>query len=511
MQSIRKKSFAAEQLAKRQKKNPWPWIIAGIAVAVVVIGIGYSLLSRYKVKVEPVTEEVIPETEHIKSVAVLPFVDMSPDEDQKYLGDGIADTIISNLTKIRNIRVIDRTSSFEFRGEKNTIDIIGEKLNVDAVLEGSVQKIGDQIRITTQFVRVSDHSHLFSKIYDASFDDIFSIQDEISSSIVEMLEIEVLASERDWLNQITTENVEAFRYFLLASDVENNLGHMEDYLKKAVELDPGFAHAWAGLGYMAMWIENDIQKAKGLLEKALSLQPDLAWAYSILFHINLRIEFDFPSAERNIKKALSLSPGSDWAHRGYADYLRTMGKQEQALRELEQSLDINPRSHQLYQVMMAVYIEMEEYDKALEMFERVQKISPENRWPTLHLGRLHYLTGNFGEAEKAFRKHYTGNNPVVLENNMHMGIIYAMSGNREKAEEVIRILTTDESLPSSNVSIAQIYAALGDNDRAFEWIEKALEKREHPLEFFKVDLEWKNLRSDPRYNEMLKKIGLPVD
>jgi len=230
-----KKSFAAEQLALRQKNKVSPviWVLVGVFVVALIAG-GYVIYQNSAVKEEA-------ETEQIKWIAVLPFADMSLEKDQEYLGDGIADEIINDLSHVEGLSVIDRTSSFEYKGKENAIDEISEKLNVQYVLEGSVKKAGKMLRITAQLINVDDHSHLFSKEYDREYnvDDILAIENEISQAIVEHLKITLLETEKTAITRRSTDDTEAWELYMLGRHAMDSLnkGKAADYFRQLRSLE----------------------------------------------------------------------------------------------------------------------------------------------------------------------------------------------------------------------------------------------------------------------------------
>ena len=216
MPSPLKKSFAAEQLERQKKsKKPWLWFIVGIVVAVVVIGVVYNLLSRYQFKVEPVTETVAPPTDEIPSIAVLPFINMSDDTKQDYFCDGMSEEITNALTNVGGLRVIARTSTFFFKGKDYKVQDVGKELNVETVLEGSVRKADNQLRITAQLINVADESHIWSDAYNRELEDVFAIQEEISLAIVKALKGKLLTNEKTAIEKRHTEDIEAYNLYLM--------------------------------------------------------------------------------------------------------------------------------------------------------------------------------------------------------------------------------------------------------------------------------------------------------
>ena len=501
MPSIRKKSFAAEQLARQQQKkvSPVVWVLVGIVVVVLVVG-GYVIYQRSAAE-----KQVETETQNIRSIAVLPFVDMSPEKDQAYLGDGIADAIINAINNVGELRVIDRTSSFQFRGKENAIDEIAEKLTVDAVLEGSVHKQEKRLRIMAQLIKVSDHSHFFLKNYDIDFSDIFTVQDSISLLVLKELKFTLMGKEKAAIVRRYTNDPDAYELYLqglyYADLGSNSQGKAREYFQQAIDKDPDFALAYAGLARVSRREEQ-----KALLNKALELDGNLCEAYSLLAWISLSEYWDFQAAEMNIKRALELNPGNYEAFEVYSCYLRAMGRYEEALEVVHKAQELNPLPWFSYGQAIALYLRLGKYEEARAQFKKAMEMNPESMYAKYHLARIEYLSGNYDKALEfwqAVLKDYPEYERTSL---LRIAYIHALSGNKDKAEKILQEQIIDSN---SGYSIALVYTALGDRDNAFIWLEKSYEKKTQNLIWLKSDPEFDPLRSDPRYKELTDKIGLP--
>lgn len=527
MPSIRKKSFAAEQLARQKKKNPWPWIIAGIAVAVVVLGIGYALLSRHQVEVKPVTEETAPPAEKITSIAVLPFVNMSTDPEQVPFCDGIADAIISALTHVGDLRVIARSSSFAFRGDAVNIRAVGDTLDADWVLEGSVQKAGNELRITAQLINAQDLSHLFSNVYEKELKDVFAIQEEIAQSVVDSLKIKLLDSERTAIEKRYTENIEAFnlysqgRFHWYKRNYEGYMRALECY-EKALELDSNYALAYTGIadtymtlsGYAFMPPEEAIRQAKKAVKRALEIDDMLAEAHVSSAKVILSYNWDdWARCENEFKRAIELKPGYALAHHWYSDYLRAMGRLDEALTEIKNALEIDPISPIQYTNLANVYMYLGDYDEALEQCHKGLEINSHFFPLYSFIGDIELEKRNFKNAIQSYQKSLDLTEGYDYAEGA-LGCAYGLSGDRDKAEKILAsLIERIDREYISPISIAAVYFGLGENDRGFDWLERAYNERTSWLPFYLMHYKfsplWQHLSQDPHFIALVKKMNLP--
>ena len=513
MPSPFKKSFAAEQLKRQQQeKKTGLWIFLAVVGVVVVVG-GFALYSRFGAK-----EESAPEKEKIKSIAVLPFEDLSPDKDQEWFCNGISESILNALTNVKDLRVIARTSSFEFKGKENIISEIGEKLNVEAILEGSVLKSGNRLLITSQLVNVADESHIFSNQYDCEVEDVFAILKEISLAVVDEVKGELLTNEKASIEKRPTEDQEAYELYLLGKHFMNKRGKGFEkgleYFQQAVEKDPGFALAYAGLAESYDWLgyegiitpEEAWSKAREMAEKALKIDDTLAEAHTVLADVSFLYDRDWDAAERGFKKAIALNPGYSTAHLFYSYYLSIMGRLDEELVEKKQALEIDPLSVGLYSSLSYYYCKMGSYEEAMEQIHKMTEIDPNHVVLYWSLGYLHSFQGNYKESINAFQK------SIKLGGKYDhlLGYLYALSGERDKAAQILHALIEKKKTNYySSAKIAMVYAGLDETDKAFEWLEKANDEHDSVLINFINAPYFDHLHSDPRFKALLKKMGLP--
>ncbi|UCE41505.1 MAG: protein kinase [Candidatus Aminicenantes bacterium] len=460
-----------------------------------------------------------PKTE--KSIAVLPFVNMSADPEQEYFCDGMAEELINALTHIKNLRVVARTSAFSFKGKGVEIGEIGRKLKVDKVLEGSVRKAGNRLRITAQLVNVEDGYHLWSERYDRQMEDIFTIQDEVTLAIVDELKVELLGEEKKKVVRRYTEKSEAYNLYLKGLYFWNKRtreGYEKaiQFFQEAIEHDPSYAPAYAGLAdtfsvlafYGFSSPRELFPKAKAVAQKALEIDDTLAEAHSSLGYIQIIYDWDWSAAESSHKRALELNPGCDKAHLYYAAYLIMMGCFDEAIAEVKLAMEIDPLSIKLHTELGNYLRWSGRLDEAMEQLQKALEMDPNSGFTNAHLGLCYAQKKRYEEAIGALQKaiELIGISPFFLG---YLASYYARAGKKERAAKILQELDgMSQKTYIPPLSVAIVYAELGELDTAFEWVEKAYEERDTFVASFKTWPEFEKLRSDPRSNVLLKKIGL---
>jgi serine/threonine protein kinase/tetratricopeptide (TPR) repeat protein len=454
------------------------------------------------------------------SIAVLSFVDLSPKKDYEYLCEGIPETLINALTKINDLYVPARASAFWFKGKEQEINEIGQKLNVNTVLRGSIQVIGDRIRITPQLINVENGSYLWSNSYDRKFEDVFAIQDEIAQEIVRALKIKLLGEKEASLVKNYTENPQAYSLYLQGRHLWNkrtaeDIKKAIDYFNQAVALDPKYALAFVGLAdcylmlpqYGRSPIKEVLPKARAVVSKALEIDKTLAEAHASLGTI-LRYEFDWENAEKEFKRAIELNPNYATAHHWYHILLRFQGRLDEATEEIERAKELDPLSPIINTSLGYIFYLKREYDQAIQQHRKTLELNQNFGIGRLRLGECYLQKGMFEEAIAEFQKARTLflNSPYGLGN---LGNAYALIGEKNKAIEVLTNLKgLSKQGYSLNYDIAFIYCGLGDKEMAFEWLERAYKEKEEGMMYLKVDPCWESLRSDPRHKSLIKRMNL---
>ncbi|UCF05843.1 MAG: protein kinase [bacterium] len=457
-----------------------------------------------------------------RSIAVLPFVDMSPQKDQEYFCDGLAEELINALAHIKPLRVVARTSAFSFKGGKYDVREIGEKLNVDTVLEGSIRKAGERLRITAQLVSAADGYHLWSEKYDRKLEDIFAIQDEISLAIVDKLKMELLGEEAARLVKRGTENLEAYdlymrgRFFWEKRGL--NVKKAIEYFEQAIEKDPSYAEAYAGIadsyyilsfyGYLPSREAIPIARENAL--KALEINDTIAEAHSALGMIYQYHDWDGSAAERKFRRALELNPNYSPAHYWYAAMLSLTDRDEEMLRENERAIEVDPLSVQAHTMHGWCLLGRLKLDQAEEKLKRALELNPDFVLAHWLLGQTYCLMSKDDEAIAELRKavELSSRNPWILST---LGFVYGKMGRTAEAREVLTELRerSDHEYVQSYY-FAYVHAGLGELEETLTWLEKAYEAHEQWLivigAFGVMEPGFKTFQDDPRFQAFIRKI-----
>jgi TolB-like protein/Tfp pilus assembly protein PilF/tRNA A-37 threonylcarbamoyl transferase component Bud32 len=468
------------------------------------------------------TRMVAVENKTSPSIAVLPFVDMSPAKDQEYFCDGLAEELINALTQIEGLHVVARTSAFSFKGQHLDVREIGKRLNVETVLEGSVRKAGNRLRITGQLVKVDDGYHLWSEKYDRNMDDIFAIQDEISEVIVSKLKPTLLKSEEAKLAKRHTVPVETYelylkgRYFLNKA-TEEALRKAVDYFEQAIAIDPDYAQAYAGLAdsylnlpfYSFSKRQEAYQKGRRAAVRALEIDDTLAEAHTSLGLVKYAYDWDWKGAEKEIKQAIELNPGYASAHLFYAHYLVGVNRLDEAIAEMEQAYKLDPLCLQINVDIGFILYFAGRYDRAMKAFQKMIELDPNHPYGHIGLGLVYLQKLMTDEALVELERGKEASGSEETAEDIYIAFGYAAVGKRDKALDVLTsLLARSEIEYVSPFMLAEVYWALGDIEKGFEWLEKACDVGDVWLLYIQVSPGLAPLRSDPRYKAILRKMGL---
>jgi serine/threonine protein kinase/Flp pilus assembly protein TadD len=466
-----------------------------------------------------------PETEELKwqnSIAVLPFVDLSPERDQEYFCDGMAEELINVLSKVEKLQVASRTSSFQFKEKGYDIHDIGRKLKVKTALEGSIRKAGNRLRITAQLVNVDDGYHLWSEKYDREMEDIFAIQDEISLAIIDKLKLKLLKEEKATFIKRYTDDLEAYDLYLKGRyfwnrRYEGGLQKGLEYFNQTIKKDPLYAPAYAGiadslsiLGLFA-WLppKEAFPKAKATALKAIEIDDKLAEAYTSLGWINMLYDWDWAAAEKALKRALEIDPNYAIGQLWYALYFSYLGRLEEATAEIIKALRLEPLSLLINVNRGFILYFKRLYDEAIEQCLKTIEMDPNYLLSYWFLGAGYMGKGMWKEAISAEEKAValSEGSPYFIG---YLGYAYALSGQKDKALTTLNQLeklSKEKYVP--NYPKAMIYLGLGEKDQMFEYLEKAYEAREPVLALSsKAAPYFDSVRSDPKFKALLKKMGL---
>ena len=473
----------------------------------------------FKSATAPATEQIaatksIPQ----KSIAVLPFLNLSADKNDEYLSDGMTEELLNVLTKVKSLHVPGRSSSFAFKG-KNEDDIfrkVGEQLHVNTVLEGSVRKAGDKLRITAQLVNVADGYHLWSETYDRDMKDILAMESDVARRVVEALQVQLGVDEERAFAKKPTENPEAHRLYLLgryhfAKFTRAGWTNAIHYFEQALQVDPNFALAYCGLADTYGWAGGQLMpgreawaKEMELAQKALDLDPNLAEAHlsmgTALFSV-----LGPHASEKELDRAEELNPNLPLIYDQYGWTFSEMGRFDDAIAAEKKALQLDPLNTFLNTDLAFFLYWAHRYEEATTQIRKTLELDPNNAFAHSILGWCLIWKGNKAEATAEFQKATTLDDlPWYVSS---LGYAYAASGDRAKAEQILHHL--DELAKQRYVSPANraaVYLGLGDNEKALDWLEKAYEDRDPIFWWINGDQLYDSVRNEPRFQAIIKKV-----
>ncbi len=458
-------------------------------------------------------------------IAVLPLANYSPDVADDYFADGMTEELIYRLSQIRGLRVIAHTSVMHYKGARKRVREIGEELGVGAVLEGSVRKAGSRVRITAQLVDARTEEHLWSVAYERELEDVFAIQRDIAHEVAEALEVQLLAGDRRQLAKEATESTEAYTLYLKGRHfwnqrTEEGLERGIEYFQEALEADPSFAPAHAGLAdsFAIMTGEGLLTPEEGYplaleqAHEALRKDPDLAEAHVSLAWLLWRYQHDATQAEREFRRALRSNPSYTTAHHWYALFLAAHGRFEEAVREIRRALELDPLSPLINVACGQVMFMARQFDEARSYYRSALELAPvEQRWQ-IQLGYVSVCIAAGNEESAALslaevERDTAGHPGATAWVRGLQGMLAAAQGDLERARATLEELTTGEPSGGQAWVLGLLATALGDVDQALTWFEQAWLSHDVSTIWFKVHPALDGIRHHPRYEELLAKMG----
>ncbi len=461
----------------------------------------------------------------INSLAVLPFVNATADPNTEYLSDGITESLINNLSRLPHMKIMSRSSVFRYKGKETDVQTIGRELGVEAVLTGRVMQRNDELSIRIELVDARDNSHIWGEQYNRKLSDILAVQEAISREVSETLRVRLTGEEQKRLSKVATENPDAYQLYLkgryyLSKRTDEGLKKAIEYFNQTIEKDPSYALAYSGLADSNMYImrlgflhglspKEIYLRAKSSAIKAVEIDDNLAEAHTSLALIKMEYEWDWPAAEREFSRALELNPNEAEAHHQYSHYLTAVGRTHESLVESLRAMELDPLSLPLNGHLAWHYVYARQYDQAIEQCRRT--IEMDANYPQAHdfLGGAYEQTGMYEEAFTEFQKAISLSGDSV-HLRAELGHAYAVAG---KGGEALKIMDELKRLSKetyvSPYDVAAIYVGLGQKDQAFDWLEKAYQERSDWLRYLKVDPRLDPLRSDLRFPDLVRRVGLP--
>jgi TolB-like protein/class 3 adenylate cyclase/Flp pilus assembly protein TadD len=481
-------------------------LIAAISFIMIVI-VAFFIYKYFLAKNDSATD---------KSIAVLPFVDMSAGKDQEYFSDGLSEELLNLLAKIPELKVIGRTSSFSFKGKNEDLRIIAEKLGVAYLLEGSVRKDGNNIRVTAQLIKAGDGSHMWSETYDRDMKGIFKLQDEIAQTVVQELKLKLL--EIPSVKISGTGNIDTYNlilqgnYFFDKLDKEN-VAKAVDFYTQALTIDSTDARAWGKLANAVSrqswqnYIDQNTgyEKARHAALKAISFGNTLAIGYLELADVKLYHDFDWRGAEQDYQKALSLEPRNSEIVYGIGDLYQCLGRWEEALSNTKKTIELDPLKPLYYMNLGSVQSYAGQLKEAIFSYKKSLELNPRFQRAHMYQGRNYLL---LGKTDLALKEMQQENNELFK--SFGLALTYHALGRKKEGDEILKEFLEKYQNDWSYL-IAELHAFRNEKDAAFEWLEKAYNKKDSWLYWLKGDPLLKNLKGDPRHKAFLMKMNLPID
>jgi TolB-like protein len=500
----------------RQKRRAWIYIV----VIGALLSIGLFFLGRYTAANKA---SAPPNDVSNKSIAVLPFANLSHDPDNAYFAAGIQDEIITRLSKIADLKVISCTSTQRFKSSPDDVPAIASQLKVANILEGSVQRTADAVRVNVQLIKGETDTHLWADTFDRKLTDIFAVESEIAKTIAGTLQAKLTGSEQNAITARPTENTDAYQLYLKGRFFWNkrtgqNLNKAADYFNQAVAADPRYALAYVGLAdaYLLMPLygagtpQNCYPKAKAAVNKALELDNASAEAHASVGQLFCYYDLDFSQAVREFQHAIQLNPNYATAHQWYgSSALVALSRFDDAVAEVKRAIELDPLSFVINNDLGNTYYRARRYDEAIEQVRKTLEMDPDFYYTHWNLGLALAGKGALGPAIEEFKKaRELNDNPSMLG---LLAYAYGRSGNKTEALKVrdeLEALSKQRYV--SAYSFALVYLGFGDKEEAIHWLEKSYENRAgETLRFIKVEPLLDPLRGDPRFEALVSKIFPP--
>ncbi|NOR21878.1 MAG: hypothetical protein GQ476_04230, partial [Candidatus Aminicenantes bacterium] len=488
-------------------------VVVALLVAAVII---WQLLPQ---------KEVAPIPSDKPSIAVLPFADLSPQKDQEYFCDGMTDEISAKLSRLKNWKVISRTSVMRYKSTDKDIKQIGQELEVATILEGSVRKEKDNIRVIAALINIADSSQIWSETYDQKLKSVFVIQNDIAEKIANALKSQLSPEDRQLLQKKPTDNLEAYNLYLQGrwfwnKRTDKGLKKAIEYFDQVIEVDSNYAQAYAGLAdsytllseYGSLPPKQAFPKAKASASKALEIDDTIAESYTSLAYVKLIVDKDWAGAEELFKRAIELNPSSTTAPQWYSFLLQLTGRFDESVAMMRGALKSDPLSLILNCAVGNRLYFARRYDESIEEELKTLEMEPDFIPALTTLGNAYVKKGLFEEAFSIFQRMATLTGVVGWGSQPTIGYAYAVSGQRKNALNVLeeyKRLRAAKQRYISPCKIAAIYTGLGKTDQAIEWLEKAYEEQSILLLYLNIEPLWNPLRSDPRFQDMLRRMNFP--
>ena len=513
--AVRSEGAAGRRLSRTMRRSKPA--LAGTIIFVAIVGA--VVASVVNIRDKFFTANLAPS---IRSLAVLPLTNLSGDPEQEYFTEGMTDELIAKLGSIRGLRVISRTSMMQYKNSKKTLPQIAKELGVDAVIEGSVQRQGDRVRISAELINGSSDAHLWAGSYERDLRDVLSLQEEVAEAVVGEIKLSLTAQEQATFSKSGSVNPEAYDLYLKSrfywnKRTKDGLEKSLQYAREAVDKDPTNAWGYAALAdsyevmgagqYNILSFQEAMPKAEAAAKRAIQLDDSLAEPHATLGMVKSLYDWDWPGAEREFQRAIDINPGYATAHHWYALYLLGRGRFDEAIAEIRKAEALDPLSAIIgFDVGRVLYF-ARRYDAAIAQQQKTLRLSPS--FPLAHhdLGLLYSATGAHDMAIIEMRKAVECSDGTPYT-KIGLATVYAYAGKRSEALRILDELKRESGqIFVSSGSMASAYAALGDKDEAFRYLEKAFDERSDTMPGLEVNPRWDPLRSDPRFQELVRRVN----
>lgn len=497
----------------------WIKLLAGM---ILIIGLIYYLFTAYLFTAKQENPEATPEEQVVsigKSIAIIPFKNLSDEEGSQYFSDGMMDAILSSLSKLEDIKVISRTSMEQYRDGQKTIPVIAEELKVTHILEGSVQRDQNRMRFILQLIDADNDQHVWSETYDRELTDLFEVQTEIASQIVSELKGEITSQERQVLDWVPTDNLESYLLYLRGKfflSQRNKEGFQKsiDLFQQALQFDPMYALAYVGLAeayalmgsYNLLPMKESLVQAKAMATKALLIDDQLAEAHASMATIS-HDAWDWNAAEKHFEKAVSLNPNYAQVRQWYSEYLTNIGKFDRGIEEAKKARELDPLSYAPNLVLGINYYKARRYDEAIESLERTRDQFSNYGITYLYIALAHFMKEEFDMSISVLKKGIEVA-PYTTELRPILAYVYAKTGKEEEAIRLSKeVMEESRERYFPSILFATMYVGLDELDEAFVWFEKSYQQHDWQLSFLAVEPVFDPIRNDPRFIELLNKVG----
>jgi TolB-like protein/DNA-binding winged helix-turn-helix (wHTH) protein/Tfp pilus assembly protein PilF len=503
--------------AQRSSQRPVRIRHRSISLAVFSAGLIFTVLAASRWRSLQFDHSAVP---HIESLAVLPLVNLSHDADQDYFADGMTEALITNLAHVRALRVISRTSVMRYKGTNKTLREIARDLNVDAVIEGAVQRSGNRVRVTAQLIHGQTDVHLWAKTFDRDSKDVLVMQSELAQAIASEIKVRLTAQEQQQFAGARPVSPEAYNAYLLGNfhAAKRNppaIAKAIDYFQQAIRVDPNYAQAYVGLANAyferEIWggagIGKSADQIRAITLKALELDGELADVHELLGRIHYQYDWDWQRTEAEYQRAIELNSNLPSAYDHYAFFLQTMGRQQEALAAAHHAVELDPLSPWYVSEEGRVLFRAREYETAVVRYQRALELDPGYIPALTRMTDVYIAMGKYDDALACIQKlrRTTGDSSA---GSLQLLELYAHIGKRREAFAGLTGMQKDGSLDHETLGVADIYSTLGDHDRAITVLKHGLETRS-TLAFIFVDPRLDALRSDVRFQQLLRRARIP--